>query len=252
LIRFYQADCNTGFNVEINDFIGPINILVDLIQKKKISIYEISLNSIIKDFLKYLKKNKNVLLEELSGFLYVAALLLEIKAKSLIPSKNIEENNTNDDTNLEELKIREQEYKIFKEISDYFSELIENESVYFVREAPLEEYFLDFLPELFKNIKLIDLYNLASELLISREEKISIADFYKEKITKTIFQEIARIKVILNRKKDVTFKELTNSYTNLTDIVICFLSILELYKNEVIDINQFELFGEILIKKINS
>ncbi|MCL5772700.1 MAG: segregation/condensation protein A [Actinobacteria bacterium] len=252
MIRSYQADCNIGFNVEINDFIGPINILVDLIQKKKISIYEISLNSIIKDFLKYLKKNKNVLLEELSSFLYVAALLLEIKAKSLIPSKNIEENNTHDDTNLEELKIREQEYKIFKEISDYFSELIENESVYFVREAPLEEHFSDFLPEIFKNIKLIDLYNLASKLLISKEEKISIADFYKEKITKTIFQEIARIKVILNRKKDVTFKELTNSYTNLTDIVICFLSILELYKNEIIDINQFELFGEILIKKINS
>lgn len=252
MTKSYQADCNTEFNVEINDFIGPINILVDLIQKKKISIYEISLNSIIKDFLKYLKKNKNVLLEELSSFLYVAALLLEIKAKSLIPSKNIEENDTDDDNNLEELKIREKEFKVFKEISEYFSELIENESVYFVREAPLEEYFLDFLPEIFKNIKLIDLYNLASKLLISKEEKISIASFYKEKITKTIFQEIDRIKTILNKKEDVTFKELTNSYTNLTDIVICFLSILELYRNEIIDINQFELFGEILIIKINS
>lgn len=250
MINSYQIGSNSNFIIEIKDFIGPLTVLMELIQKKKIDIYEISLNIIIKDFLKYLKKNKEIILEELSGFLYIAALLLELKAKSLIPSRNSDNQDTEGEESLEVLKQREHEYKVFREISDYFSELIENESIYLVREAPLEEQFLGFFPEIFKNIKLIDIYNLASKLLITKEEKVSIAAFYREKITKTIFQEIDRIKVILTKRKDISFKELTGSYNSLIDIVICFLSILELYKNEIIDIEQFELFGEIIIKNM--
>jgi len=250
LINSYHIGGNSNFTVEIKDFLGPLAVLMELIQKKKIDIYEISLSTIIKDFLKYLKKNKEIVLEELSGFLYVASLMLEFKAKSLIPSRNNENSESEEEESPEILKQRENEYRIFREISDYFSELIENESIYLVREAPLEEQFLDFFPEIFKNIKIIDIYNLASKLLLTKEEKISIASFYKEKITKTIFQEIDRINVILSKRKNISFKELTGSYNDLIDIVICFLSILELYKNEVIDIEQFELFGEIIIKNM--
>ncbi|MCL5071406.1 MAG: segregation/condensation protein A [Actinobacteria bacterium] len=251
MTSIYQIDRKSGFSIEIDNFSGPISILAELIQKKKLSIYEVSLSSIIKDFLKYIKKNKGVLLEELSVFLYVATLLLEIKAGSLIPSKNNTDDSTEENDDLEILRQREKEYKAFREISEYFSELIEKESIYYIREAPLEDQFFGFFPEIFKSIKMIDLYNMASRLLTSKEEKISLAAFYKERVMKTIFQEIDRIKVILNKKEDVTFKELTCSYSNLIDIVICFLSILELYKNEFIEIEQFELFGEILIKKIS-
>ena len=250
MINSYQIGNKSNFIIELKDFIGPLTVLMELIQKKKIDIYEISLSSIIKDFLKYLKKNKENILEELSGFLYVAALMLELKAKSLIPSRNTEEDDAENEISLEVLKQRENEYKSFRGISDYFSELIENESIYLVREAPLEEQFFGFFPEIFKNIKLIDIYNLASKLLLTKEEKISISAFYKEKITKTIFQEIDRIKIILAKRNDISFKELTGSYSSLVDIVICFLSILELYKNEIIDIEQFELFGEIIIKSM--
>ncbi|MCE5330411.1 segregation/condensation protein A [bacterium] len=248
----YQIGWNSSFSIELDNFTGPISVLAELIQKKKVSIYEISLNLIIKDFIKFIKKNKEVILEELSGFLYVATLLVEIKAKSLIPSKNDPDDNSEENIDLEILKAREQEYTAFREISDYFSELIEKESIYYTREAPLEEQFFGFFPEIFKNIKITDLCNLASGLLISKEEKMSITSFYKEKIAKTIFQEIDRIKDILNKKQNITFKELTGSYSDLIDIVICFLSILELYKNEIIEIEQFELFGEILIKKYSS
>jgi segregation and condensation protein A len=249
LIKNYNLDNNTFYSVEISDFTGPIDVLVDLIQKKKKNIYEISLNLIIKDFLKYLRKNKTIILEELSDFIFIAAILLEIKAKGLILSRESEDEKLDDDVDLAVLKEREKEYKIFKEISFYFSELIENESFYFVREAPLEDQFTDFFPDIFKNIKSDDLYEIISNLLVSKEEKISIDTFYKGKINKTVFQEIERIKTILNKKRDITFKELTGNYENLRDIVLCFLSILELYKNEIINIDQFELFGEILIRK---
>ncbi|MDD5659025.1 MAG: ScpA family protein [Actinomycetota bacterium] len=251
MTSIYHIGSNSSFNINLETFSGPLGVLAELIQKKKVNIYEISLSSIIKDFLKFIKKNEKVVLEELSGFLYVAALLVEIKAKSLIPSKNEPDSDADEDTDLEKLKLREQEYKTFREISNYLSELIEKERIYYIREAPLEEQFLGFFPEIFKGIKIIDLYNLASKLLISKEEKVSMISFYKEKITKTIFQEIDRIKVILNKRQDITFKELAGNYNNIIDVVICFLSILELYKSEIIEIDQFELFGEILIRRIS-
>lgn len=150
MINSYQIGAKSNFIIELKDFIGPLTVLMELIQKKKIDIYEISLSSIIKDFLKYLKKNKENILEELSGFLYVAALMLELKAKSLIPSRNTEEADTENEISLEVLKQRENEYKSFREISDYFLELIENESIYLVREAPLEEQFFGFFPKSLK------------------------------------------------------------------------------------------------------
>ena len=91
---------------------------------------------------------------------------------------------------------------------------------------------------------------IASKLLSVKPEKFNIAEFYNKKITKNIFQEISRIKNVLQSKDNISFKELTNEYSDLIDIVISFLSILELYKNEDIDIEQFEIFGEIIIRKI--
>ena len=103
----YQIGGSSNFIVEIKDFIGPLAVLMELIQKKKIDIYEISLNVIIKDFLKYLKKNKEIILEELSGFLYIATILLEIKAKSLIPSRNNENPDSESEESPDVLKQRE-------------------------------------------------------------------------------------------------------------------------------------------------
>ena len=86
------------------------------------------------------------------------------------------------------IKLREQEYKIFKGVGDFLSDLIEKESIYFVREAPIEDKFLEFLPDAFRNIKLVELNEIASKLLTSKEEKSNILELYNNKINKTIFQ----------------------------------------------------------------
>ena len=245
----YRLGSNSNFNINISDFSGPAAALLELIQKKKMSIYDVSISTIIKEFIVYIKNNKNILIDEISGFIYMAAVLLEIKAKSLIPSKNLKENETQESVDLEVLRQREEQYRFFKEVSQFVEENIEKEMIYLVREAPLEEEFTGFLPELLKDINTDMLFKAASRLLITREEKITLKDIFKEKFKKTIFEEIDRIKKILGQKDDTTFKELTNQYLTLTDIVLCFLSILELYKNNFIDIEQFEIFGEIIIKR---
>ena len=176
--------------------------------------------------------------------------MLDIKSKSLIPSRNKDEKKLEKiDEDIEILKKREEQYRAFRQISNYFSELIKNEEIYYLREAPIEEHFFDFFNEIIKKIKVENLHKIASKILSAKEEKLNIPEFFNKKITKNIFQEIKRIKNALELKNNISFKELTTGYMDVMDIVISFLSILELYKNEEIDIEQFELFGEIIIRK---
>ncbi len=236
--------------VEYNKFKGPLYLLLELIQKKKEDIYKINLSIIIKDFISYVKKNRNILIDTLSGFVYVASLLLEIKSRSLIPSKRkiiIEEE---DAIRNDILKRREQEYKTFKKVSNYFRDLYEKESLYYIREAPVEKEFLKLLPDLTTDINIEKLWDTASKLIRYREEKINLESIYNHRINISIFDEMKRIRQILHNSESTTFREITSGYGKIIDKIISFLSILELYKKGLIDIVQFENFGSITIRRI--
>jgi segregation and condensation protein A len=236
--------------VEYKKFKGPLYLLLDLVQKKKEDIYEISLSTIIRDFISYIKDKKNVLFDTLSGFIYVASILLEIKSRSLLPSKNkaaIEEENI---LNIEILKKREEEYRIFKKISNYLRSIYEKESLYFIREAPIEKEFLSLLPDFTRDISIEELSLMASKLIKYSEERLDLESIYNQRSDINIFGEMKRIKKLLSLKDNITFKEITSKYEKVIDKIISFLSLLELYKKNEIDIIQFENFGSIIIKRI--
>jgi len=239
-----------SYLIKYEDFSGPANLLLDLVRKRKVDIYQIRLNSIILDFLDFIKTNKNILLDTLSSFLYITAILLEIKSSSIIPSqsKKEEEIEIGDDSLL---KIREQEYRIYQKAANYVEKLIDEEKFYFVREAPLEKEFLNVLPDFLDKLNM-DLINyIASTLLKKNDFIIDLSTVYFDNASISIIDEMDRIKKELLSKKEVSFIQLSESYSELIDKIICFLSILELYKNELIDIIQFENFGNIIIKNIN-
>jgi len=246
------ANCteNKDYLIEYGKFKGPINLLLELVRGKKEDIYEIDLNTIINDFIVYIKKNKNILIDTLSGFIYTASILLEIKSRSLLPSKRKSESDEEDKLDIGILQRREEEYRIFNKISNYFRRLYESEALYFIREAPLEDRFLKLLPDFTKKINVKEILSIASNLLKYRDERVKLSDLYNHRIGISIFQEMKRINEILEIKDSINFKELTLKYTNIIDKIISFLSILELYKKEIIDIIQFENFGNIMIRKI--
>ena len=86
-------------------------------------------------------------------------------------------------------------------------------------------------------------------MLNRREETLDLGLIYDQVMSINIFDEMERIKIILDKRTDISFKELTSKYEQVIDKIICFLSILELYKNEIIEIIQFENFGKIIIKR---
>jgi len=239
-----------SYLIKYEDFSGPANLLLDLVRKRKVDIYQISLNSIILDFLDFIKTNKNIFLDTLSSFLYITAILLEIKSSSIIPSqsKKEEEIEIGDDSLL---RVREREYRIYQKIANYIEKIIDEEKFYFVREAPLEREFLNVLPDFLDKLNIELINYIASTLLKRNDFIIDLNTVYLDNASITIIDEMDRIKNELLSKKEVSFRHLTESYSELIDKIICFLSILELYKNELIDIIQFENFGNIIIKNIN-
>lgn len=239
-----------SYLIKYEDFSGPANLLLDLVRKRKVDIYQIRLNSIILDFLDFIKTNKNILLDTLSSFLYITAILLEIKSSSIIPSqsKKEEEIEIGDDSLI---KVREQEYRIYQKTANYVEKLIDEEKFYFMREAPLEKEFLNVLPDFLDKLN-IELINYIASTLLKRDDFIiDLSTVYLDNASISMIDEMDRIKKELLSKKEVSFIQLSESYSELIDKIICFLSILELYKNELIDIIQFENFGNIIIKNIN-
>jgi len=236
--------------VEYKKFKGPLYLLLDLVREKKEDIYEISLNAIIKDFISYIKDNKNVLFDTLSGFIYVASILLEIKSRSLLPSKNEAASEEENILNSEILKKREEEYRIFKKISNYLRSIYEKESLFFIREAPIEKEFLSLLPDFTRDINIEELSLIASKLIKYSEERLDLESIYNQRSGINIFGEMKRIKKLLSLKDNITFKEITSKYERIIDKIVSFLSLLELYKKNEIDIIQFENFGSIIIKRI--
>jgi len=236
------------YNLEYEDiFNGPIFLLVELVQKKKIDIYDISLSYIINGFVEFIKEKNEVLLDTISSFIYFSSILLEIKSRSLLPSKKEPEGEEGElDINI--LRRREEEYRIYKKVSNYISSKILEESLFYIREAPMEKEFLKTLPDFTKDIELGQLWMTACRLLTKKEFELDLDDVYNHRSIINIFEEMGRIKDILKSREDITFREISSVYEKVMDRIISFLSILELYKNEEIEIIQFESFGNIVIK----
>ena len=240
-----------NYLIEYDDFEGPVSLLLEVVRKRKVDIYKIELNVIISEFQEFIKKTKNILLDTISGFTYIASILLEIKSRSIIPSQDTDlQDDDMDFENSRLLLMRERQLKTFQKISSYLEHLKEIEELYYIREAPIEEQFIDIFPDIFKDLNIEYLNKLASGLLIKNEFDMDLSRIYTDESTITIFDEMRRIREIINKKSQISFKDLSSSHELLIDKIVCFLSILELYKNEDIDIVQFENFGDILIKKL--
>ncbi len=249
MIRLNNAAAEKDYLIVDEKFSGPIYLLLELVQKKKVDIYEIKLSTMIGGFIEHIENNKDILFETLSGFIYFASILIEIKSRSLIPSKSKASGEGEDELDINILRRREEEYKVYKKISNYFSSLFEKESLFFIREAPIEKQFLEVFPDFLKDVKPEELAVLASRLLSRKEESLDLENIYDLRASINIFDEMERIKDILSKQQDISFRELTSRYDKVIDKIVSFLSILELYKNEMIEIVQFDNFGKIIIKR---
>lgn len=234
------------YEINIPEFEGPLDLLLHLIKQSNISIYEISIDEITKQYLKYIEKMEEMNLNIASEYLVMAAELIEMKSSSLLPKQENEDDEYEEDPK-EKLINRLLEYEQYKKVSETFKDLEEfRQEVYTKEPNNLLEY-QDNNDNIDYGVNLNDLLEAFSKFMEQKE-------FDKPLNTKITNKEYSvhirsnEIRNILKTKKKINFKDLFEVFTK-EYVVVTFLSILSMSRKQEIEIEQENNFKNIIIKE---
>ena len=243
-----------AFKIETENFEGPLDLLCFLISKNKMNIFDISLSKITDEYIEYLNHMQDMNLDIATEFLVMASNLLYIKSKKLLPVIEPEEEEEENRITEEELINRIIEYKQYKEKVQEFKEIYSQNFGAFEKQAKS----LKIKRELDKNfnISLNEFYNIylevqhRNELKINKKAKEVNTIVTYEKVT--IRSKVKQIIDLFKRRTSFVFSNIYNlKKDKKIDIVTAFLSVLELSRLKHIDIEQKDMFGDIVVKKID-
>jgi len=240
-----------GYKVKLDVFEGPFDLLVYLIERSKMSIYDIQISKITNQYLEYIKKLQEADIELAQEFMVLAAELIKIKSRMLLP---IEVNNVDGEEVIEdprtELVQKILEYKAYKEMSFFFSEQAELTS--HIHEKPQEDLnaYIGETEEVIHGT--MDEFAQAFMNFILRKKKIEDMHKVYERIERQKMSMERRIRQVideLEKREETSFNELIGEDDTNFNKVVTFMSVLELLKQKSITAKQEKRFGDILIKK---
>lgn len=237
-----------AINVKLRAFEGPLDLLLHLIEKAEVDIYDIPIAEITDQYLDYINMMEIHDLEVASEFLVMAATLLEIKSKMLLPKPKKEENCEGTLDPREELIQKLIEYKKYKEASlELKDKLGIYEKVFYKPPEPIEDYISD--ASLISNVSLDMLYISFKNILLKNEsrKRNTFREIYREVVT--VDDKIRLINKLLASKPSFYFDDLFLSTVNRYETIVTFLAVLELIKRRSLTIIQEKNFGRILIKR---
>lgn len=238
------------YKVILETFEGPLDLLMHLIEKEKVDIYDIPIARITDQYIEYIKNIQTVDLNLTSEFLVMAATLLEIKSRMLLPVNNIE----GEQLEMEEIDPREElvrrllEYKKFKLAAEKLKTKgdVQNR-IYYKQKEELDEFMGQDSLELekidFKEL-VIAYFNILNKCKEDTLE-VELTEIQRDELT--IDECMNNISEIIKLNEKIKFEELFNENMTKTRVVIVFLSLLELIKLKTIKVVQEENFGEIVI-----
>ena len=225
--------------VKIDNFEGPMDLLLHLIEKKQMKISEINISQIIDDYLEYINKHKEENLKIKIEFLIMATDLIEIKAYSILNQEKKSER-------IEDLEKRIIEYKIFKEISELFSEHEREYNIPYKKSGSQNIQEVSFEYDM-SMLTLDNLLNNFKNLIKSEDRKPKmVLNLEEEYSSEEAFSEIQEI---MENEAEIEFNSLLKNKFTKSRIVVLFLCVLELFKSGEIDIIPME--NNFYIKKIN-
>ena len=226
------------YHIQLEQFEGPLPLLLALIEREKLDITRLSLATVADQYLEYLSREENISLDNLARFLAIAARLILIKSKALLPILQFTDEEEEEIGDLEEELRR---YKLFKEAAQRLGVLVSKQHFSVTRESMLDTVSV-FLPPKNLTREELSVYfrsvlgELPSMEILEEKRLVEIVTL-EEKIT--LLQES-----IKNRVKK-SFSEIVSSATDRVHVIVSFLALLELVKQRIVHAQQGEMFGEI-------
>jgi segregation and condensation protein A len=244
-----------SYQVQLPTFEGPLDLLLHLIQQQQLDITTIALAQVTDQYLAYLALRKEATLgspadqehvsDELADFLSVAARLLLIKSRALLPRPPSETDEGEDDGQdlVEQLRL----YRRFKEIAQYLQERDDQALHMFARTVPPSAQRAGWEPKL--DLEGTTLEDLTAALYALLQEAHEDAPELGELVhTVTIEDKISQIRTFLSTHSRVTFRSLLGDHYSRVEVIVTFLAVLEMIRHHRVSARQETLFGPIVIE----
>lgn len=227
------------YKFKLDQFEGPLDLLLHLIKLTKIDIRDIFLSDITEQYLQMMKNIDDVDVEKASEFINMSATLLEIKSRHLLP---VEAPETEEEDPEQRLICQIEEYKIFKEQGEVLSKIEDVSRFYKAPDNSVGEFKYELPDKLSSDALIQAFYSLMQKMTIKAEvvqEKKIVKDRF------TVAQKISQIKDMLLTKKEFKFNDMFEENYSKSEVINTFLALLELLKRQYITVKQNGLFDEI-------
>ena len=225
---------------------GPFDLLLQLILKEQVDLYEVDLAHIVDAYLAELEQMQALDLDIATEFLLIAATLVELKTRCLLPGSS--------DMDLDEefalweerdlLLSRLIECKTFKDVAQIFNRLADEADLSFPRIVGADERFAGLMPDLLEGTSLRRFQSAAIRALTPRPEPI-VDLFHVNPIKITVADAVAELIGELPRVGRISFRRLTADLAERIEVIVRFLAVLELFKQGIVELDQTERFGDI-------
>lgn len=239
------------FEVHLDVFSGPFELLLGLISKHKLDVTEIALAKVTDEFVAHIRRaqaeSTDWDLGQASEFVLIAATLLDIKAARLLPDLRADDD---DDLALIEARdllfARLLQYRAFKEVSVAFAERMQSAGRMTARQAGLEERFAKLLPELIMNVTPEQLARIAAQAMTPRPEPtVGLTHLHAPAVS--VREQATIVITALRERRQASFRSLVADAESTLVIVARFLALLELYKEAAVTMDQPEALGELVV-----
>ena len=240
------------FNVKLNQFEGPFDLLLSLIAKHELEVTALALHIVTDDFLQYIKNQGSEWdLDEATEFLVIAATLLDLKTARLLPSGEVE-----DEEDIARLEARDllfarlMQYKAFKDVSIWLNDQLSIESKRFARSVSLEPQFANLLPEVLLGLGPNELARLAAKAMeVKTIPSISLSHLHAPAVS--VREQAGIIVERLRRVGATTFRSLISG-VEVPVVVARFLAVLELFRESQITLEQESPLADLYIRWVGT
>lgn len=245
-----------AISVKLQAFEGPLDLLLHLIDKNKIDIYDIPIAEITDQYLEYVRQMDHEDMDVTSEFMVMAATLIDIKCRMLLPRETDEEGEEEDPR--EELVRQLLEYKEYKVLAQRLREYMDRAGDVVCRSMSLPEEVASYRPpvdaeELFRDVTLDRLHEIFAFVLRRQEDKVDpirsrFGHIEKEEVS--LPDKLNYVEIYTRKNRKVSFRKLLERQHSRMHVIVTFLAVLELMKLGRIQVTQEDTFGEIEIESL--
>jgi segregation and condensation protein A len=229
------------YNIKLEQFEGPLDLLTSLIEEQKLDITHLSLAKVADQYLEYINNKENITLDHLADFLTVASRLILIKSKALLPMLELSQE---EEAEIKDLEKQLVEYKKFKDISKRIGKMLGSHRISFSREGFVGVQVFFYPPQ---ETNVFDLKKTFEKVL----SEIPVVEKLEEEMVRdviTLEDKISHLQETLRERLEMNFSEITSGAKDKIEVIVSFLAMLELVKQRIINVEQNRLFEEIKMK----